>query len=56
MEKEEKGYSYLLEVDGGINRDTYKEALLKGSEVLVVGSAFFKDDDPVDLVQRFKKA
>lgn len=54
--KDEKGYSYLLEVDGGINRDTYKEALTKGSEVLVVGSAFFVDNDPNELVQRFKKA
>jgi len=33
-----------LEVDGGINRDTAKEAVNSGANVLVAGSAIFKGD------------
>ncbi len=33
-----------LEVDGGINRDTAKEAVKAGANVLVAGSAIFKGD------------
>ena len=53
--KEEKGYSYLIEVDGGVNRETCRAAIDSGAEVLVVGSAFFNDDDPRDLVAHFKE-
>ncbi len=40
--KQEKGYTFLIEADGGINRDTAKMVLDAGAEVLVVGSAVFK--------------
>ena len=53
--KEEKGYNYLIEVDGGVNRETCRAAIDSGAEVLVVGSAFFNDGDPRDLVTHFKE-
>jgi ribulose-phosphate 3-epimerase len=53
--KREKGYSFLIEVDGGINRNTVGQAIEAGAEVLVVGSAFYSSDDPADLVRYFKE-
>ncbi len=34
-------YTYLIEADGGINRETYPRVLEAGADVLVMGSAFF---------------
>lgn len=45
--RREYGYHYLLEVDGGINRETAASATGKGADVLVSGSAFFAADDPM---------
>ena len=40
-QKTEKGYHYLIEIDGGINRETAQKAMDKGVEVLVAGTAVF---------------
>jgi ribulose-phosphate 3-epimerase len=40
------GYRYLIEVDGGINRQTCKLAIEAGADVLVVGSAIFDSKHP----------
>ena len=40
-EKEKNGYSYLIEIDGGINRETAIKAVNSGVEVLVAGTAVF---------------
>lgn len=40
-QKAEKGYRYLIEMDGGINRETAKKAMASGVEVLVAGTAVF---------------
>ena len=40
----EKGLAVDLEVDGGINLDNVQLALEKGANVIVAGSAVFKDD------------
>jgi ribulose-phosphate 3-epimerase len=39
------GHGYLIEVDGGINRDTCKMAIEAGADVLVAGSAVFDSED-----------
>jgi len=39
------GHTYLIEVDGGINRETCKMAIEAGADVLVAGSAVFDSDD-----------
>ena len=39
------GHHYLIEVDGGINRDTCKLAIDAGANVLVAGSALFDSED-----------
>jgi len=53
--KSKKGYEFLIQVDGGINLDTYEQAIRAGSEVLVMGSAFFNDRDPGSLIDRIKR-
>jgi ribulose-phosphate 3-epimerase len=39
--RDKKKYTYLIEADGGINRETYPRVLDAGADVLVMGSAFF---------------
>lgn len=45
--KEEKGYKYLIEIDGSCNKKTFKKLINAGAEVLIVGSSglFGKDKD-----------
>lgn len=42
--REEKGLNYRIEIDGGINGDTYTKAVDAGCDVLVAGSYVFKND------------
>jgi len=43
--KRKYGYTYEIQVDGGINRLTYKSAMDFGAEVLVCGSLLFGAED-----------
>jgi ribulose-phosphate 3-epimerase len=38
--------AFLIEVDGGINRDTARSAIEAGADILVTGSAVFEAEDP----------
>lgn len=42
--REDKGYNYLIEIDGGINDKTGQKAKLAGCDVLVAGSYVFNGD------------
>jgi ribulose-phosphate 3-epimerase len=44
--KEKRGFRYLIEVDGGIHRETVRQALDAGAEVIVAGSAVFESPNP----------
>jgi ribulose-phosphate 3-epimerase len=44
------GYNYLIEVDGGVNRETASFAFDAGTDVLVTGSSFFRAADAVKYV------
>lgn len=44
-----------IEVDGGINLETAKEAVKAGANVIVAGSAVFNAKDPEDEVKKIKK-
>ncbi len=48
------GYSYLLEVDGGINQETAPLAVAAGADVLVVGSYLFSSPDMAATVANLK--
>ncbi len=53
--KKEKHYSFLIEVDGGINAGTIREAVGAGAEVLVAGNAIFAQPDPGAACENLKK-
>lgn len=42
--RKEKGYDYLIQIDGGINAETGKLAVESGCDILVAGSYIFKQD------------
>lgn len=44
-------YSYLIAVDGGVNRSTVEMVREAGTNVLISGSAFFKAVDPAEEVR-----
>ncbi len=46
--REDKGYSYLISADGGINRETAPLIRKAGLDIAVAGSAFFNAEDPVE--------
>lgn len=50
----QNGLPCLLEVDGGVNRDTAPDLAAVGVDVLVMGSAFFSDSDRSGLVRDIK--
>ena len=52
--REEKGYSYLISVDGGINPDTVSQVREAGADVLVAGEAFFKAQDKAAMAALLK--
>lgn len=54
--REQHGYRYLLEVDGGINLKTVELAIAAGAEVLVAGSAVFRNGEVSANVEALRKA
>lgn len=42
--RQEKNLNYRIEIDGGINQDTYKKAVDAGCDTLVAGSFIFKNN------------
>ena len=44
----------LIQVDGGVSIDNYKELVETGVDVLVAGNAVFKSGDPVETIKALK--
>ena len=53
--KEEKGYDYIIEIDGGIGLNNVDEVVKAGCEMVVAGSAIFNAEDIEKTVKEFKK-
>lgn len=43
--RDENGYSYEIEVDGGINPSNAEMIISAGADIIVAGSAIFKAED-----------
>lgn len=54
--KQEHGYTYQIQVDGGINESTAKMAVDAGAEVLVSGSTLFESKNMEDIIKGMKGA
>lgn len=52
--REDKNYSYLIEVDGGINKNTIQETSKAGCDVFVAGSSIFNSENITASVTEFK--
>jgi ribulose-phosphate 3-epimerase len=52
--RREKGYHYLISIDGGVNESTAAAARNAGLDVMVAGSSFFKAADKSGLVKALK--
>lgn len=52
--KKEKGYNYIIEIDGGIGLGNVKKVIDAGCEMVVAGSAVFGSEDVVKTVKEFK--
>lgn len=48
-------YECLIEVDGGINKDTAKKVIEAGADVLVAGSYLFKSENMSQAIKELKK-
>jgi ribulose-phosphate 3-epimerase len=42
----DRGLSFHIQVDGGINKDTAAQMVKAGANLLVAGNAIFRADDP----------
>ena len=54
--REQHGYKFAIEVDGGINAKTAELAVAAGAEVLVAGSAVFRDGRIAENVKALREA
>ncbi|QQO08175.1 ribulose-phosphate 3-epimerase [Breznakiella homolactica] len=54
--REERNYSYLVSVDGGLNAETAHLAHKAGVDVIVAGAAFFGAPDKAAMVKKLKGA
>jgi ribulose-phosphate 3-epimerase len=52
--REEKGLNFQISVDGGIDETTAADAKKAGSDILVMGSAFFSNPDKRGLISRLQ--
>lgn len=52
--RQQNGFEYLIEVDGGINDKTAAPVVSLGADVLVVGSAMYNSTDRSQLIEDLK--
>jgi ribulose-phosphate 3-epimerase len=50
-----RGLETLIEMDGGVSKNTIKEIADAGVDVLVSGSAIFGTDDYAETIKAFRK-
>ena len=53
--RDNEGYHYLINVDGGINLNTVGKVAAAGVDIVVAGSAFFGAEDKPVFVERMKQ-
>jgi ribulose-phosphate 3-epimerase len=52
--RREKGFSFLISVDGGINEKTAGPARQAGADALVSGSSFFSSNDKAAYIRSLR--
>jgi ribulose-phosphate 3-epimerase len=54
--REQAGYKYRIQVDGGVAMDTVAEITRAGGEILVAGTSVFHTPDPAEAVKKLRQA
>lgn len=54
--REEKGYDFEIQVDGGVSLENVKQVVEAGADVLVAGSAIFGAEDVEQRIAEFRAA
>jgi len=52
--KNERGLEFEIELDGGVTDININELEILGADIFVMGTAFFKNENPTELVERLK--
>lgn len=50
-----KNASTLIEIDGGVTLENAKKLINYGADILVIGTAIFKNDNPIEFINNIKK-
>ena len=53
--REREGYTYRIEVDGGVGLDTVADIARAGGEILVAGTSVFHQPDPAEAVRKLRQ-
>lgn len=51
--REENGLNFMIEVDGGVNKDTIRDCALAGADMFVIGSAIFGAKIPSETLSEY---
>ncbi|WP_439555853.1 ribulose-phosphate 3-epimerase [Dyadobacter sp.] len=54
--REKFGYSFKIEVDGGVNLDNAPQLVKEGVDILVAGSFVFNSNDPAATIEKLKNS
>ncbi|MFA1641424.1 ribulose-phosphate 3-epimerase [Chryseomicrobium imtechense] len=54
--KQQHGYTFEIEIDGGVNKETVKECVAAGATVVVAGSAIYGATDKAQALRDIKEA
>ena len=54
-EREKRGLSFEIEIDGGAGLDNIKSIIESGTDIVVAGSSVFRSDDPAETVRKMKE-
>ena len=54
-EREKRGLSFEIEIDGGAGPDNIARIIENGTDIVVAGSSVFKSDDPAETVRKMKE-
>lgn len=55
LKDKKKDHHFLIEIDGGINLQTGKEAILAGCDILVAGSYIFNSNNRHEVIKELEK-
>ncbi|PSN84451.1 hypothetical protein B9P99_03520 [Candidatus Marsarchaeota G1 archaeon OSP_B] len=53
--RKKRGYHYLIEADGGVNKENIKSLIEKGVDIFVIGAGIFGSNDIEESLEYFKK-